>query len=99
VSYYLGGACSTFDVATGIDDEVRADVATMPYDHVGTATFLIYADGRLVYNIGVRSYDTPPGQAHLGLRGVRELKLVNTDAGDGNFFDHADWAGMNITCG
>ena len=99
VSYYLGGACSSFDVATGIDDEVRTDVATMPYDRVGTATFLIYADGRLVYNSGVRSYGTPPGQARLNLRGVRELKLVNTDAGDGNFFDHADWAGMNITCG
>jgi alpha-galactosidase len=99
VSYYLGGACSSFNVATGVDDEVRPDVATMPYDHVGTATFLIYADGRLVYNSGVRSYNTPPGQARLDLRGVRELKLVNTDAGDGNFFDHADWAGMKITCG
>ena len=39
-----------------------------------------------------------PGYVLLDLRGVRELKLVDTDAGDGNFFDHADWAGMHITC-
>jgi alpha-galactosidase len=98
VSYYLGGACSTFDVGTGIDDEVRASVATMPYDHVGSATFLIYADNRLVYDSGERTYATPPGHAVLDLRGVRELKLVDTSAGDGNFYDHADWAGMHIRC-
>jgi alpha-galactosidase len=98
VSYYLGGACSTFDVATGIDDEVRPDVATMPYDHVGSATFQIYADNRPVYDSGKRTYATPPGHAVLDLRGVRELKLINTSAGDGNFFDHADWAGMRIRC-
>jgi alpha-galactosidase len=98
VSYYLGGACSTFDVATGIDDEVRPDVATMPYDHVGSATFQVYADNRLVYDSGKRTYATPPGHAVLDLRGVRELKLVDTSAGDGNFSDHADWAGMHIRC-
>jgi hypothetical protein len=85
-------------VATGIDDEVRPDVATMPYDHAGSATFQIYADNRPVYDSGRRTYATPAGHATLDLRGVRELNLVNTSAGDGNFFDHADWAGMRIRC-
>ncbi|MFL6051870.1 MAG: NPCBM/NEW2 domain-containing protein [Actinoallomurus sp.] len=98
VAYYLGGRCSAFEVTTGIDDEVRPDVATMPYDEVGSAVFQIYADGRRVYDSGKRTYATPPGHAVIDVHGVRELTLVDTSAGDGNFFDHADWAGMRIRC-
>jgi hypothetical protein len=32
------------------------------------------------------------------VRGVRELKLVDDSAADGNFLDHADWAGTQVTC-
>jgi NPCBM/NEW2 domain len=69
-----------------------------PQNIVGTARFRIYADGRLVYASGVQSLATAPGHAHVDLRGVDELKLVDDNAADGNFLDHADWAGMQVDC-
>src|SRR5205085_12704987 len=32
------------------------------------------------------------------LSGVTTLRLVVTDAGNGNAFDHADWADAKLTC-
>jgi alpha-galactosidase len=99
VDYYLGGACRTFAVDVGIDAEIAGMTWPRPQNIVGTARFWIYADGRLVYAGGVRSLDTRPGYARLDVRGVDELKLVNDSAADGNFLDHADWAGMLAACG
>jgi alpha-galactosidase len=38
--------------------------------------------------------------AHLTgeLSGASFLRIVVTDAGDGNSYDHADWAGAAVTC-
>jgi hypothetical protein len=58
----------------------------------------MYADGRLVYASGVQSLATAPGHVSLDVRGVDELKLVDDSAADGNFLDHADWAGMQAAC-
>jgi alpha-galactosidase len=98
VDYYLGGACRSFAVDVGIDAEIAGMTWPRPQNIVGTAQFRIYADGRLVYASGVQSLDTAPGRARLDVRGVDELKLVNDNAADGNFLDHADWAGMRISC-
>jgi alpha-galactosidase len=98
VTYYLGGRCGTFDTTVGVDDEVTGMTWPRPQNIVGTARFQIYADGRLVYASGVRTVGGPPGHAHLDVRGVRELKLVDDSAADGNFLDHADWAGTQVTC-
>jgi hypothetical protein len=32
-----------------------------------------------------------------GLR-AEFLRMVLTDGGDGNFYDHSDWAGAQVTC-
>jgi alpha-galactosidase len=98
VDYYLGGACRTFAVDVGIDAEIAGMTWPRPQNIVGTARFWIYADGRAVYASGVQSLDTAPGHARLDVRGVRELKLVDDSAADGNFLDHADWAGMQVAC-
>jgi alpha-galactosidase len=98
VDYYLGGACRSFDVDVGIDAEIAGMTWPRPQNIVGTARFRIYADGRLIYRTGVQSLDTTPGHARLDVRGVDELKLINDNAADGNFLDHADWAGTQIAC-
>ncbi|WP_394841883.1 NPCBM/NEW2 domain-containing protein [Pendulispora brunnea] len=98
VSYYLGGKCRSFHVIMGVDDEVLGITWPRPHNHVGTARFWIYADGRAVHDSGVRTAGGAPSSADIDLRGVQELKLINHSAGDGNFADHADWAGMRIVC-
>jgi alpha-galactosidase len=98
VDYYLGGACRSFSVDVGIDAEIARMTWPRPQNIVGSARFWIYADGRLAYASGVRTLDTAPGHARLDVRGVQELKLVDDSAADGNFLDHADWAGMRVDC-
>jgi alpha-galactosidase len=98
VDYYLGGACRSFAVDVGIDAEIAGMTWPRPQNIVGTARFRMYADGRLVYASGVQSLATAPGHVSLDVRGVDELKLVDDSAADGNFLDHADWAGMQAAC-
>jgi alpha-galactosidase len=98
VSYYLGAACSSFDVTVGVDDEVAGMTWPRPQNPVGTATFAIYGDGRPLLRTGTLSVGDEPVHRLLDVRGVRELKLIDTSARDGNFLDHADWAGMQVRC-
>ena len=98
VAYYLGGRCRTFDTTAGVDDEVLGITWPGPHNTRGTARFLAYGDGRLLFDSGLRRAGGAPARAVLDVRGVRELKLVTTSGGDGNFADHADWAGMHASC-
>jgi alpha-galactosidase len=98
MSYYLGGNCSSLDVTVGVDDEVANMSWPLPQNPVGTATFAIYGDGHLLLGTGKMSFGDHAVHRVLDVRGVHELKLVNTSAKDGNFLDHADWAGMRATC-
>ncbi|GAB2985676.1 NPCBM/NEW2 domain-containing protein [Amycolatopsis acidiphila] len=98
VGYYLGGRCRTFETTAGIDDEVLGMTWPGPQNVKGTARFLVYGDGRLLFDSGLLRAGDHPAQARLDVRGVRELKLVNHSGGDGNFADHADWAGMRASC-
>ncbi|SFI90744.1 NPCBM/NEW2 domain-containing protein [Amycolatopsis sacchari] len=98
VAYYLGGRCGTFETTAGVDDEVLGITWPGPHNVKGTARFLAYGDGRLLFDSGLRRAGGPPASAVLDVRGVRELKLVNHSGGDGNFADHADWAAMRVRC-
>lgn len=98
VAYYLGGRCRTFDTTMGIDDEVLGITWPGSQNVRGTARFLLYGDGRLLFDSGLLRMGQPPARAVVDVRGVRELKLVDHSGGDGNFADHADWAGMRASC-
>jgi hypothetical protein len=88
VQVYLGGRCTTFTAAVGLDDET-----TEP----GSVTFQVQADGRTAYDSGVlRPGPATPVTANV--TGARLLTLAVTDAGDGKNFDHADWANARLTC-
>jgi alpha-galactosidase len=90
ISYYLGGTCSQLSTDVGVDDEVGAN---------GSVDFQIYRDNALVADSGVVTGNDGPRHLTANLAGGAELRLVVTDAGDGNTYDHADWAGPVLTCG
>jgi beta-galactosidase len=89
VVVHLGGRCSSFTAAAGVDDEVGAG---------GSVVFEAWADGsrvwaspRLTGGDGAAAVDVP-------LAGVTRLELRVTDGGDGNALDHADWADAILHC-
>lgn len=73
----------TFRAFIGIDDE--CDVA-------GSCVFAVYTDGNLVYQSPTLTYqqDALPIQVPIG--GASLVRLVVTNANDGDACDHADWA-------
>ncbi|MDI5978985.1 NPCBM/NEW2 domain-containing protein [Amycolatopsis magusensis] len=98
VSYYLGASCRSVDLAAGIDREVLAMNWPGAHNVKGTAKFVVYADGKPIFETGLLKAGEPAKHAKLDTRGVRELKLVNHSGGDGNFADHADWGGLQFDC-
>jgi beta-galactosidase len=89
VAVHLGGRCTSFTAAVGVDDEVGGN---------GSVTFEVWADGvrrwtsaRLTGNDGPTAVDVP-------LTGARQVELRVTEAGDGDGNDHADWANAVLRC-
>ncbi|GAA2145225.1 hypothetical protein GCM10009760_33640 [Kitasatospora kazusensis] len=90
VSYYLGGRCKNLTVDVGVDDEA--------YGH-GSVDFRVYRDSALVADSGLVTGKDAVKHLTADLTGGTKLRLVVTDGGDGNTYDHADWAGPRIACG
>jgi hypothetical protein len=88
VQVYLGGRCTTFTAAAGLDDET-----TEP----GSVTFQVLADDAVAYDSGVLR-PGPATAVTADVTGARMLTLTVTDGGDGKNFDHADWAEARLTC-
>jgi alpha-galactosidase len=72
----------------GLDDETEGR---------GSVAFSIKADGATIWESGVMR----PGRAaeafSVALNGYVALELLASDAGDGEDYDHADWADLKIT--
>ena len=77
-----GGKAIRFEAMVGIDDEVGADR--------GSCVFRVVADGRTVAEVRAERGKALPIAADLA--GARKVVLEVTDGGDGNYYDHADWA-------
>jgi hypothetical protein len=89
VTLYLGGNCSKFTATVGNDDDAGGN---------GSMTFSVLGDGKTLAATGtVRGHD-PAQQISADLTGVQSLDLVVGDAGDGNAYDHGDWATPKLTC-
>jgi M6 family metalloprotease-like protein len=87
VRYALNGHFTTFSAVVGIDDEVG---------DLGSVVFEVWKDG-------VRAWSSPRLTGRdagvpvtLDVTSTQELRLVVTTAGDGNLFDHADWADAKV---
>ncbi len=88
IQVYLGGRCTTFTAAVGLDDET-----TQP----GSVTFQVLADDTVAYDSGVLR-PGPATPVTADVTGARMLTLAVTDGGDGKNFDHADWADARLSC-
>ncbi|ULH17590.1 NPCBM/NEW2 domain-containing protein (plasmid) [Deinococcus sp. KNUC1210] len=83
MTFNLGAQCATFTSEIGVDDEVGDR---------GSVVFQVYGDGNKLYDSGVMTGASATKTLSVSVAGVKELKLVVTDSGNGNTNDHADWA-------
>ncbi|MEV5703738.1 NPCBM/NEW2 domain-containing protein [Actinoallomurus sp. NPDC052274] len=80
--------CTRFTAAVGVDAETGGR---------GSVTFSVVGDGVTLASTGTLT----PGAAttiDVDVTGRSTLHLVTGDGGDGNTYDHADWAGATLTC-
>ncbi|UOQ73010.1 PQQ-dependent sugar dehydrogenase [Hymenobacter cellulosilyticus] len=87
IVYALGGSYSRFLSDMGVDDEVGNN---------GSVKFQVYLDGVLTYESGVLTGSSATGRLDLNVSGSSELRLVVTNGGNDNGYDHADWAGARL---
>jgi glucose/arabinose dehydrogenase len=83
----LFGKYASFKADVGIDDESGDR---------GTAVFQLWADGVMIYDSGIVTGAMAAKSVDVSVAGVQHLSLVATDAGDGNYNDHADWANARL---
>jgi hypothetical protein len=86
--YSLNGQYSSFTTDMGVDDEVGTN---------GSVVFQIWTDGTKVYDSGTMTGSSATKTATADVSGKNQLWLVVTTAGNGNNFDHADWAGARLS--
>jgi galactose oxidase len=92
IRFRLDGHCSNFTASIGLDDSIDAQTAH------GSVVFEVWADGTKVYASGVVHAFGPTKPVNLNLNNKQELELVVTDAGDGLWFDRANWANAQLIC-
>lgn len=80
----LDGRAQRFTAKVGLDDETLPDR--------GSVEFLIVTDGKVAWKSGVMRTGDAARAIDVPLPGVKSLLLLVSDAGDGNKYDHADWA-------
>jgi hypothetical protein len=85
----LSQPCSLILADVGIDEEVGDR---------GSVEFQLWGDGKLLASSGVVRGQQTSVPIAADLSGVSQLALVVTKAGDGNAFDHADWADARLSC-
>lgn len=80
----LDGKATGFVAQVGIDDEVK--------EHQPAVEFVLVGDGKNLWSSGVMRLGDQAKSCKVPLIGVKRLELVVTDGGNGNYYDHADWA-------
>jgi len=80
----LDGKARSFTAKVGIDDEVKG--------HEPAVEFVLYGDGKKLWSSGIMRLGDTPRPCFVQLTGVQKLELVVTDGGNGEYYDHADWA-------
>jgi alpha-galactosidase len=98
VIYRLNQACTSFSSVVGIDDSTNGQ---------GTVVFQVWAqDGKdawsKLYDSGVVSGNQGPNPGaqtvQVDLTGMRRLKLMVTNGGDGASWDRASWGSPQLVC-
>jgi hypothetical protein len=85
----LPQSCSLLLADVGVDEEVG---------DWGSIEFQVWGDGKLLASSGVVRGPQVSVPIAADLSGVSQVALVVTKAGDGNAYDHADWADARLAC-
>lgn len=88
VRYSVANCTGHFIADVGIDDSVG---------NQGSAVFRVLLDGVPVFDSGTVHGSDLRKAINVSVAGKSELRLIVTDAGDGNTFDRANWAGARVT--
>jgi alpha-galactosidase len=78
----------SFDSVVGVDDDANGK---------GSVEFVVAVNGVTRWHSGKMRGGEAPKNVHVDLAGAKTLSLRVTDAGDGTYFDHADWADARVT--
>ena len=87
IVYDLGGDYEKLFAHVGIDDVAEDG---------GSVTFEVWADGKRIFASGLITGASAVKAIELNVEGVKQLRLVTTDGGDGPSRDHANWAGAKL---
>ena len=82
----LGGTALRFAAEVGMDDAAGG----------GSISFRVLGDGNTLFDSGVMKTNQKAKLVDVDLKGIKNLLLLVTDAGDGIAFDHANWAQAKI---
>ena len=85
----LAGHAEKFSASVGVDDEVHSNVAS-------SVEFVVRGDGKLLWKSGMMRANDAAKECEVELKGVKLLVLEVSDAGDGEGWDHADWADAKL---
>ncbi|MDI6732901.1 MAG: NPCBM/NEW2 domain-containing protein, partial [Planctomycetota bacterium] len=89
ISFSLDGSFQRFIARIGLADDNITNALTIP---ARTVRFVVYLDGQKRYESGLLKSGISPRDLILNINGVKELKLVVDDGGDGYILDRAVWA-------
>jgi alpha-galactosidase len=84
----LDGKVERFYAQVGVDTETGTR---------GSIQFRVYGEGKKLFDSGVMKGGDSAKVVDLRMKDVRQLILSVTAAGDGNSYDHADWADAFFT--
>ncbi|HEX7654817.1 MAG TPA: NPCBM/NEW2 domain-containing protein, partial [Verrucomicrobiae bacterium] len=88
----LNGDARSFTASVGVDDEIDKNPAA-------SLEFLVIGDDKVLWQSGVLHANQAAKECAVDLTGVKHLLLKVSDAGDGEAYDHADWANAKFETG
>lgn len=80
----LDGKVNSFSAQVGIDDEIKGQRPAVE--------FVLNADGNKIWSSGIMRLGDAAKSCNVDLTGVKKLELLVEDGGNGNYYDHANWA-------
>ncbi len=90
IVYNLNGAYTNFISDIGVDDEENGK-------GIGSVDFQVIGDGKVLFESGVLTNQSPIVSLNVNVSGVQTLTLVATNGIANSIdYDHADWAGAKL---
>jgi hypothetical protein len=90
IVYNLGGNYTSFLSDVGVDDEENGK-------GTGSVDFQVIGDGKVLFDSGVLTNNSPVVSLDVNVSGVQTLTLLATNGVANSIdYDHADWAGARL---